>query len=127
MYELIVAVLVVLGLLASTFYVFTWGYGALKAAYYRRTILSRVDVVDFGALPFAAWLILLINGVNILVGGINIPDTPGLAFQRVTTLALVVGIVLLRVTRWSRDWRNAPKDVPSDGAPLVDDDVESAS
>lgn len=127
MYTAIIIILITIGLTASTFYVFTWGYGAAKAAYYRTTVLTKWELVDFALYPFAAWLILTINALNILQSGVPEPSTTGFAIQRVTTTVLIVTIVMIRLIRWGIRYFKTPREQRGAGAALVERPHEEAS
>lgn len=127
MYEKLLTGLVYIGLTASLIYVVTWTIGAVKARYFKVTTLTPWEIVDFGALPFAASLILVVNAVNIWVYGVVTPATTALKFQRFTTLVLIVAIVMLRLFRWLYRWFRTPKEERPLGAALTDRPKQDAS
>ena len=127
MYAALIISLVGIGLIGSTIYVSTWGRGAIKAYRHGTTRLKGWEIIDFAALPFACFLILLLSMVNIIDLGVTSPSTPGTAVQRVLTTALITGIVLLRLYRWYRTYRNTPVEERGDSAALFERHRKDAS
>ena len=121
MYEIVITTLVVVGFVASSVYVLTWTPGAIKAYRHRTTSLRVWQILDFAALPAACFLILALNVLNILETGVTMASTPGLAVQRVFTIAVITTIVVLRLVRWGLTYRDADADQRATGAANLSD------
>lgn len=126
-YDAIIDSLVLLGLLASTAYVFTWGRGAVKAYRHHTTKLKGWEIVDFAALPVVAFLTLLLAAVNIFTVGIQPAPTHAVAVSRALNIALIDGIVLLRLFRWYQTYRNTPEEERHDSAAVFERHRKGAS
>ena len=127
MYAATIYILVSIGLLASTIYVFTWGRGALKAYRHGTTRLKGWEIVDFAALPVAAFLTLLLATVNIILMGIPPAGSVGIEISRCANTALIDAIVLLRLFRWYQTYRDTPEEERSDSAAVFERHRKGAS
>jgi ABC-type Fe3+-siderophore transport system permease subunit len=121
MYETAITSLVWIGFIASAVYVPTWTPGAIKAYCHGTTRLKGWQIIDFAALPAACFIILALNVVNILETGVQPATTPGLAIQRVTTIAFITAIVILRLIRWTLTYRESDEEERATGAANLTD------
>jgi hypothetical protein len=126
-YEKTIAILIIVGTLASSAYVLTWTPSAVKARLRGHTSLTAWEIVDFAAVPALLWVIFVLSTINMIRKGVAPATDPGLAVQRLVTSVFLVAIVILRLVRWILKWRSTPKEERGFGASLTGDPAKRSS